>query len=118
MAVASLGYVRIEATDLSAWQRFGSEVLGFAVGAGAPSDTLWLRFDGRPFRLAISRGAQDRFLATGWEFASRAAHEQCVARLEQAGVAVKRGSDADAAQRCVQGVSFCSDPDGNRLELF
>jgi len=118
MAVASLGYVRIEATALSAWQRFGSDALGFAIASDAPSDTLWLRFDSRPFRLAITRGAHDRFNAAGWEFASQADYQQCLARLEEAGVAVKHGSDKDAASRCVRAVSYCADPDGNRVELY
>src|SRR5688572_23743 len=116
MAVASLGYVRIEATDLAAWQRFGSAVLGFAIGSNAPSAPLWLRFAGRPFRLAVSGGAHDRFRAAGWEFPSQVDYEQCLARLEGAGVAVKRGSDKDAAARCVHAVAYCADPDGNRLE--
>jgi 3,4-dihydroxy-9,10-secoandrosta-1,3,5(10)-triene-9,17-dione 4,5-dioxygenase len=117
MAVASLGYVRVEARDLAKWQAFGTNVLGLAAGANAPADTLWLRVDGRPFRIAVERGANDRFLAAGWEFAGREAYEQCVLRLAKAGAEVRAGSASDAKTRCVAAVSFCSDPDGNALEL-
>jgi len=105
MTVASLGYLRIEATDLSAWQRFGVDVLGFAVGSGAPADTLWLRFDGRPFRLAVTRGPRDQFLAAGWELGSGAEYEACLARLASAGVEIRRGTAQDAAARCVRAVA-------------
>jgi 3,4-dihydroxy-9,10-secoandrosta-1,3,5(10)-triene-9,17-dione 4,5-dioxygenase len=118
MTVASLGYVRVEARDPGAWRSFGADLLGLAIGSGAPSGVLWLRLDGRPFRVAVESGDRDRFIAAGWEFASRAAYEQCLARLAKAGVEVRAGQPADAAARCASAVSFIRDPDGNAAELY
>src|SRR5512145_2881207 len=51
MTVAPLGYISMGARDPAVWQSFGYDVLGLAVGSGAPADTLWLLLDGRPFRM-------------------------------------------------------------------
>ena len=32
----SLGYLRIEATDMAAWREYGLKVLGMVEGSGAP----------------------------------------------------------------------------------
>ena len=54
----------------------------------------------------------------GWEVADAAALDALAARLERAGVAVKRETAALADQRCVSGLISFADPAGNRLEAF
>lgn len=34
MSIRSLGYLRIEATDMAAWREYGLKVLGMVEGAG------------------------------------------------------------------------------------
>lgn len=36
MSIRSLGYLRIEATDMAAWREYGLKVLGMVEGKGAP----------------------------------------------------------------------------------
>jgi 3,4-dihydroxy-9,10-secoandrosta-1,3,5(10)-triene-9,17-dione 4,5-dioxygenase len=36
MSIRSLGYLRIEATDMQAWRDYGLKVLGMVEGKGAP----------------------------------------------------------------------------------
>ena len=54
----------------------------------------------------------------GWEVADAAALDALAARLEAAGVAVKREPAALADQRFVSGLISFADPAGNRLEAF
>jgi hypothetical protein len=54
----------------------------------------------------------------GWEVVNPLALDGLAARLEKAGVAVKRERAALADQRCVAGLISLADPAGNRLEAF
>ena len=74
MAVASLGYLVIESTDLAAWRKFAGDQLGFMV-KDAPEGGLWLRTDDRPFRFLVVPGTKDAFFSAGWELADEAAFE-------------------------------------------
>jgi 3,4-dihydroxy-9,10-secoandrosta-1,3,5(10)-triene-9,17-dione 4,5-dioxygenase len=118
MDVRGLGYLVIEATDLAAWQSFGTEVLGLALGRSAPAGSQWLKMDERPFRIALVEGAEDRLLATGWELASARELDEAVDELEGVGVMVERGSPEDAAARRVRGLLRFVDPGGASIELF
>ncbi|CKP20263.1 biphenyl-2%2C3-diol 1%2C2-dioxygenase BPHC (23OHBP oxygenase) [Mycobacterium tuberculosis] len=51
MSIRSLGYLRIEATDMAAWREYGLKVLGMVEGKGAPEGALYLRMDDFPARL-------------------------------------------------------------------
>ena len=37
MSIRSLGYLRIEATDVAAWREYGLKVLGMVEGKGPPT---------------------------------------------------------------------------------
>lgn len=117
MSVSSLGYVRVEATDLARWRKFGVDVIGLMAGE-VSNELLYLRSDERPFRFAIHKGAHDRFVAAGWELPDARAFETTIAALKKAGIAVAPGSDAEADARCVNAFATCKDPSGNVLELY
>ncbi len=76
------------------------------------------RMDDRKQRLFIDRAIEPGTQVFGWEVANAAALDSLAARLETAGVAVKRESAALADQRCVTGLISFADPAGNRLEAF
>jgi 3,4-dihydroxy-9,10-secoandrosta-1,3,5(10)-triene-9,17-dione 4,5-dioxygenase len=117
MTVSSLGYSIIEATDIAAWRKFGTEVLGL-MAVDAPDGGVRFRMDERPFRLAVVPGAADRFVAAGWELPSVEAYDATLKALREAGVAVEAASAAEAADRKVRGFSRCKDPSGNGLEIY
>ena len=73
MAIRSLGYVLIETADIEAWRSFAEEVLGSS--ALDHPDGLRLRFDDRPFRVALVRADAERFRAAGWLYASKIDYE-------------------------------------------
>jgi 3,4-dihydroxy-9,10-secoandrosta-1,3,5(10)-triene-9,17-dione 4,5-dioxygenase len=116
--ILSLGYLRIEATDIEAWRAFGIKMLGLVEGRGPEEQALYLRMDEFPARLVIVPGEQDRLLAAGWEVADQGALGELGAALDAAGVAVKAGTPAELAERRVGQLLRFEDPAGNPLEAF
>jgi hypothetical protein len=51
MSIRSLGYLRIESTDVAAWREYGLKVLGMVEGKGLTEGALYLRIDEFPARL-------------------------------------------------------------------
>jgi len=117
--IRSLGYLRIEATDVPAWREYGLKVLGMIEGAaGQVPDALYLRMDDFPARLVIVPGERDRLSASGWEAADSAGLDDIRHRLDRAGVAYKEGTPAELADRRVAELIRFDDPSGNTLEVF
>lgn len=116
--IRSLGYLRVEATDVPAWREFGVKVLGMVAGRGPDPDAVYLRMDDLPARIVVVPGERDRLAATGWEVADPTALARLIGVLEESGTAVKpAGADELAERRVAQMVSV-DDPSGNRLEFF
>ncbi|MCP2242062.1 iron-dependent extradiol dioxygenase HsaC [Lentzea aerocolonigenes] len=118
MGIRSLGYLRIEATDLDRWREFGLKVLGMVEGKGSTPGALYLRMDDFPARLVIVPGEKDRLQASGWEAATEAELEEVAKRLASAGVSYVEGTAEDLAERRVNGLIRFDDPSGNTLEVF
>lgn len=118
MQVQRLGYLIIESTNLDEWRKFGTEILGMAVGKRSTDDTLHLRMDDQPFRIAVVAGSEDGLQYSGWQVANRAALEQLTNHLSETGVVVERADAEVAKQRCVGEVVRVTDPGGAPLELF
>lgn len=118
MGIRSLGYLRIEATDMAAWREYGLKVLGMVEGKGADPDNLYLRMDDFPARLVIVPGEADRLAQAGWEVANAAELDEVRASLERHGVAFKEGTGEQLAERRVDELISFEDPSGNTLEVF
>ena len=71
MSVSSIGYARIESTDLDAWHNFASDILGLMVIRSNDSDTLKIRMDDHPFRFLVQAGKNDRLLSCGFDCGSK-----------------------------------------------
>ena len=74
--------------------------------------------DERVWRVAVHQADEDEARYLGWEIANRGEWERAVQELEDAGVAVKVGSDELTAERRVQGLATFLDPAGHNLEIF
>jgi 3,4-dihydroxy-9,10-secoandrosta-1,3,5(10)-triene-9,17-dione 4,5-dioxygenase len=116
--IGSLGYLRIESTDVAAWREFGVRVLGMVEGRGPGAGAVYLRMDEFPARLVIVPGERDRLLASGWEVPSECDLAGVGRALEEAGVAVKSGTADEVADRRVAQLLRFDDPSGNALEVF
>ena len=114
--IQALAYVVAQCTDLARWKQYGEQMLG-AMSSDAPDGGLYLKTDERRFRLAVVKGAEDRYLASGWEAANETDFREAVASLKKAGVAAEPGSEALRAARCVKDLVSFKDPSGNLHEL-
>ena len=114
----SLGYVKVQATDMPRWRQFAFDVLGFAKGSGPDEDALYLRMDERAARIIVVPGDTDKIVTVGWEVRDHAALERVKAALDAAGVPIKELSQAEADTRRVEEVIAFDDPAGTSTEVF
>lgn len=114
--IQSLAYIVAESRDPAAWKAYAEQTLG-ASTAPAADGGLAIKIDERAYRLAVVRGAEDRYQASGWDVAGKADFDAAVAAITAAGVAVEPGSAALKAARQVTDLALFTDPSGNRHEL-
>jgi 2,3-dihydroxybiphenyl 1,2-dioxygenase len=117
MGVNQLGYIVIEANDLAAWETFGTDILGLQL-AHKNQKSLAFRMDDYEQRIAVVQGPADDLVVSGWEVSSEAGLADIVQRLKAAGVVVNDGSLELAAERHVERLVTCVDPDGNGVEIY
>lgn len=113
--IQALAYVVAESTDLAKWKQYAEQTLG-AAAVETPSG-LSVKVDERDYRIAVVKGAADRYVASGWEVFNEKDFADTVATLKQAGVAVEPGDPATIQARQVRDLASFSDPAGNRHEL-
>ena len=118
MSIRSLGYLRIEATDIAAWREYGLKVLGMVEGRGQTEGALYLRMDDFPARLVIVPGKHDRLQMSGWETANTEGLQEIRNRLDVEGTPYKEATAAELADRRVDEMIIFRDPSGNTLEVF
>ena len=117
MTVQAMGYFWVGTSKLDDWTSFAIGQLGLqAVDRGGAMRAF--RMDDRKQRLIVDGGFTDEERFFGWEVADATALDALAARLENAGVAVRREIAAVADQRCAAEVISFRDPAGNRVEAF
>ena len=116
--IRSLGYLRFESTDVSAWREYALKVLGMIEGRGDIEGALYLRMDDFPARLVIFPGEHDRLSDAGWECANAAGLQEIRTALDLEGVPYKEATAAELADRRVDEMIRFTDPSGNGLEAF
>ena len=107
----------LEVSDLDAWEKFGSEVLGLEVVDRSGDDGFSLRMDSYQQRFFIERGGADDLAAIGWEVQGRDALDEIARRLTEAGHEVVEGNSDEAARRNVEALIRVNDPAGNPNEI-
>ncbi|BBY99793.1 iron-dependent extradiol dioxygenase HsaC [Mycolicibacterium fallax] len=118
MGIRSLGYLRVEATDMAAWREYGLKILGMVEGKGSVEGALYLRMDEFPARLVIVPGERDHLLVAGWETANAADLQGIRDRLTAQGHPFREADAAELADRRVDEMIVLDDPSGNTLEIF
>ena len=96
--IRSLGYMRIDATDMNAWREYGLKVLGMVEGSGSIPGALYLRMDDFPARLVIVPSDRDHLACSGWECATAAGLQEVRDRLTAAGVEFREGTAEELAE--------------------
>jgi len=117
MEIQAFGYLGLGASNLDDWATFATSTVGMQ-SVDRASSMRAFRMDDRRQRLFIDRTLVPGTQVFGWEVANAAALDSLAARLEAAGVAVKREPTALSDQRCVTNLISFVDPAGNRLEAF
>jgi 3,4-dihydroxy-9,10-secoandrosta-1,3,5(10)-triene-9,17-dione 4,5-dioxygenase len=115
MDIHALGYLRIEATDLDAWERFLVE--GLDMDVSRDDERLRVRIDERPARLVISASDRDGLAAVGWEASGLHGLARVRSALEGAGCEVHDATADELADRQVEAMFHLEDPGGTRLEI-
>ena len=118
MPIHSLGYLRLESTGLGAWRTFAGDFLGLMPVAAQGDDSLRYRMDHYPPRLVVSPGSEDKASAIGFEVLNKRDLARVVGTVEDAGIKVREGTEAECADRQVTGLARFDDPAGNPVELF
>jgi 2,3-dihydroxybiphenyl 1,2-dioxygenase len=118
MGVSKLAYLGAHATDLGAWKKYGTEVLGLEIGSDSSERLLYLRADERHHRLSIHAAGGDDLAFVGWELTSHEDLEAAAANLERQGVKVESGKSSEIADRRVlELLHFTCPYSGVRMEL-
>lgn len=118
MGVRSLGYVRLNATDIDGWRVFGEDFLGLMRVEGSDPDSLYFRLDEFPPRLVVTPAAESGLGAMGFEVLNKRDLAEVVAAVEAEGIKVTAGTAEECAERRVTGFVSFRDPGGNPVELF
>jgi 3,4-dihydroxy-9,10-secoandrosta-1,3,5(10)-triene-9,17-dione 4,5-dioxygenase len=118
MGVSSLGYLRLETTDIEGWKIFGGDFLGMMPVPGSTPDSLSFRMDHYPPRIVVTPGSENRTTAIGFEVLNERALMQIVGAVEDIGIKVRSGTSSEAEERRVNGFARFEDPAGNPVELF
>ena len=141
MKLHGLGYIGFTAPEPKAWLPFGSEILGVmparflpgespgrpglaesgpaSGGTGVAADgSVFLKMDDRQWRIAIHPGDAAGVAYLGFEVSGAGALEEAVAEVSASGTTITRGTPEETTARGVQGLAWCIDPSGTRVELF
>lgn len=118
MGIMQLGYAGFGVSDVDAWERVATRVLGLSVSDRGSDGTVYLRMDDYQYRLALRPSGEDDLIFAGWQVATPRDLREMVGRLRGAGVEVVEGTPDEAAYRKVKGLAKFKDPSGNPFELF
>lgn len=116
--MTALGYLRLNATDLSAWPGFAGDQLGLQAVAAPGAGRLRWRVDDRGWRIEVAQGSDNGIASVGWQVEDEAALADLERRLDHAGIACRPLDAATCADRDIHGGISCRDPAGVELELF
>ena len=118
MPVQSLGYIRIAAEDVDAWNRFAVDFLGLEAVKGDTSEYSYFRIDDHPHRLVVIPSAQSSVEAIGFQVSGPEEMDLMVAAVEATGTKVTVLDQSACRDRRVTAAVAFDDPGGNPVELF
>jgi len=117
-----LGFLHFEVKDLTAWESFGTNVLGLglASASGFPGGDggFALRNDGHAQRIFVTPGQADDLVCLGWEVDGDGTLDAIAGRLRAAGVAVREGTAEERDYRQVKRLIAYEDPAGIPSVVF
>ncbi len=117
-SVGQLGYVGVAASNLEAWERYATEILGMEIKRRGSDGTLFLRMDEFHHRIVVHPGSSDDVAYLGWGMPTKEAMDEVAGQLQAAGFKVTEGTREEARARHVIELVKFEDPNGVPSELF
>lgn len=116
--VHSLGYFLFEVSDLEAWDRFLTRVIGAQRGEALGEGLIPYRTDDRAARILLRQGPADDLVALGLEVPSEQVWHEVIAHVRESGHLIDFGSADEAMARGVKSLVRTFEPGGVAVELF
>jgi 2,3-dihydroxy-p-cumate/2,3-dihydroxybenzoate 3,4-dioxygenase len=115
--ILDIAQVGVGVPDRQRFEQFSAEMLGFPTCRSQDQGVTYVRWDGFHHRLALydAPGNELRYIA--FDVGSQAEMDQWAKVLDGKGIAVRRGSPAECAQRHATGFIDFRDPDGHPIAL-
>ncbi len=115
--ILDIADVGVGVQDRKRFEQFSEEILGFPTFRSLDQAVTYVRWDGFHHRLALydAPGNELRYIA--FDVGNQAGMEEWAKTLSGKGIAVRRGSPAECAQRHVAGFVEFRDPDGHPIAL-
>lgn len=118
MAVARLGALAFDATDIPAWKRICVDLLGMEARPRATEeDPLLIRYDELEYRIALHPSDRDGVKRVTWEVDTPEELRDLADRVTAAGIAVEwHAHGPNITRDCVESITF-ADPEGIPTEI-
>ncbi len=115
--ILDIADVGVGVPDRKRFEQFSEEMLGFPTFRSQDQAVTYVRWDDFHHRLALFDTPQHELRYVAFDVGDEAQMEQWSKTLGSKGVAVRRGTPAECAQRQVAGFIEFRDPDGHRIAL-
>ncbi len=113
--IQNLAYVVFRSAASEEWRTFGSDVVGAALAPDGPDGSVRVRFDARPWRIAVAPGERDELECIGWDVSAQG-FKSAIEAIERFGCVVEQ-SPAQAKARNAGELAAFVDPFGLHHEL-
>lgn len=123
MKIKALGYVAIEATDVTLWRDFLENTVGVMLAPSMPvssdsSGDLYFKIDEYSWRIRVFSGEKNCLAIAGWEVKDKKDFDAALQELTEKNVSFKRLTKSQCQERRIQEAVTFLDPAGNVIELF
>lgn len=112
-----LGYVVVGSERFTDWRRFGADAIGLHVDELTP-DVMRFRLDDHECRFLIERSPVEDVTALGWLVDDHETLDDILARVADAGLPVREGTEQECHLRGVERLWRFPGPKGTVTEVF
>ena len=116
--VTELAYLGFHISGAEAWREYATACVGMELLDEGEGDRFYLRMDNWHHRLTMHIGQEDDLAYAGWRVGDAAELDAMARQLDNAGIAFRVASAAEAEEWHVLGLLKLEDPGGNPTEIF
>ena len=116
--VTELGYMGLGVKSLKDWKDYATKILALEVADEGEPGRCYLRMDYWQHRFILEEDGTDDLNFLGFRVAGQEEFREMYRKLTNAGIEVRIGSDAEAADRRVLEVMKLKDASGFPIEIF